>query len=64
MRYVPLGYGSACVPKILGTYEKEISSTLEALLELEFDVIVVVGAAEGFYPVGFALKTKAQIISI
>jgi hypothetical protein len=63
MRYVPLSYGNACVPKILGTYEKEISSALEALLELEFDVIVVVGAAEGFYPVAFALKTKAQIIS-
>ena len=31
------------------------------LLQLNFDLVVIVGAAEGFYPVGFALKTNSEI---
>jgi hypothetical protein len=62
MRYTAeRDYGGVWFPKILGTYEKEIHGTLDRLLQLKFDLIVVVGAAEGFYPVGFALRTNSEI---
>jgi hypothetical protein len=61
MRYTELSYGGVNFPKILGIYEKELHGTLERLLQLKFDLVVVVGAAEGFYPVGFALRTNSEI---
>ena len=62
MRYtVGRNYGGVWFPKILGTYEKEIHGILDRFLRLKFDLIVVVGAAEGFYPVGFALRTNSEI---
>ena len=61
MRYTDLNYHGVRFPQILGTYEKEIHETLNRFLQLKFDLIVVVGAAEGFYPVGFALRTNSEI---
>ena len=62
MQYVEQSSGSVWLPKLLGTYEQELAPHLEPLLRQNFDVIVVAGAAEGYYAVGFALKSNAQKI--
>lgn len=46
--------GSAYVPKILGTYELELCDVIEHLIKLRPKKILVIGAAEGYYAVGFA----------
>jgi len=53
-------FGSAFLPKILGTYEKEISSLVQSLLNSNYDIVLDVGCAEGYYAVGFAKFGKAR----
>lgn len=47
---------SAKYPKLLGTYECELHPILEALLSRTYDCFVNVGAADGYYTVGLALR--------
>jgi hypothetical protein len=48
---------SSLSPKLLGTYEKELHAPIERLLTKgNYDVIVDVGVAEGYYAVGLALR--------
>ena len=55
---------SAYYPKILGTYEMELIPVINAFIEKGYCHIVDVGAADGFYAVGFALKSpKSKIIA-
>jgi hypothetical protein len=56
MRYVDRSYGSAYWPKLLGTYELELHTTLAELLAGEFATVLVAGAAEGYYAVGMATR--------
>lgn len=44
------------LPKYLGTYEMELMPALEQLFARNFATVIDVGAAEGYYAVGFALK--------
>jgi len=54
--------GSRLLPKLLGSYERELHATIEALLQIPFDQIVDIGCAEGYYAVGLALRCpSAQI---
>jgi len=55
LRYVDRACGSALVPKIAGTYEKELHPIFPLLLADNPDVFVDVGAAEGYYAVGAAV---------
>jgi hypothetical protein len=64
MKYVSESIESAHYPKLLGTYELELHSVITELCNTNFDTIVNVGAGEGYYSTGFALKNqKAQIIA-
>lgn len=54
MHYVVEAVGSSLLPKLIGSYEKEISSIFEALRNRKVNVIFDIGAAEGYYAVGFA----------
>lgn len=47
--------GSALAPKLLGTYERELHPWISNALDDPYDCVIDVGAAEGFYAVGFAL---------
>ncbi len=49
-------YGSALYPKLTGTYESELHETIEIACQRQYDVIVDIGCAEGFYAVGLALR--------
>lgn len=63
MSYVRASFGGAYHPKLLGTYEKELWDVLEAVRSVSPDVIVNVGAAEGYYAVGLALTIpEARVI--
>lgn len=42
--------------KILGTYENELHPTLEIILSNQYDLIVDIGAAEGYYLIGLGRK--------
>jgi hypothetical protein len=64
MRYVDNSVGSAYLPKLLGIYERELTPCVEAICSERFSHIVDVGAAEGYYAVGLALRNRgAQIIA-
>lgn len=54
--------GSAIFPKILGSYESELHESIEALINKNFDTIIDIGCAEGYYAIGFALRNKAAKI--
>lgn len=56
MKYLGASVGSQYFPKILGTYEKELHSTIEKLGSMHFDHVVNVGAGEGYYAVGLARR--------
>jgi hypothetical protein len=56
MKFIASGPGSAHYAKVLGTYEMELSPIVERLCTLGYVSIVDVGAAEGYYAVGFALR--------
>ena len=52
-----------CLPaKLLGSYERELHPAVERLIARNFSTIVNVGAAEGYYAVGLALRTPAARI--
>lgn len=45
--------GSALWPKLLGTYEQELHSIIDPLLERPYRAVIDWGCAEGYYLVGF-----------
>lgn len=47
------------LPKLLGTYEKEIHPEIENILSRGFSSFVDVGTAEGYYAVGIGLRRRA-----
>lgn len=47
---------SALYPKLLGTYEFELAGTITAAIARKYKTLVDVGAADGYYAVGFAFK--------
>lgn len=55
-RYVDRAIGSAYIPKLLGIYERELNSVIEKACRLGLDLIVDLGAAEGYYAVGMARR--------
>jgi hypothetical protein len=54
MSFLPLARGSTPIPKVLGTYEKELHPIVERLAREPCDVLVDVGSAEGYYAVGLS----------
>lgn len=48
--------GSALLPKLLGSYERELHSSIEELLQNNYSDVVDVGCAEGYYAVGLAVR--------
>jgi hypothetical protein len=55
---------SALYPKLLGTYENELANEVAAALSKRPPVVVDIGAADGYYAVGFALRNpETQVIA-
>ena len=49
-------------PKLIGSYECELFDILNKLLHYNFKNVINVGCAEGYYAVGFALKSNVEKI--
>jgi hypothetical protein len=62
MRYIPQAFCSEVLPKIVGTYESELIPAIETICESGCDRIVDIGAAEGYYAVGMALRNPESRI--
>ncbi len=62
MRYISVAYCSEVLPKLLGTYECELVPAIEAICGAGCDRIVDIGAAEGYYAVGMALRNPEAMI--
>jgi Met-10+ like-protein len=56
MRYIAKSHHSQLIPKWLGIYERELIGAVEEAIGLQPDTVVDVGAAEGYYAVGLALR--------
>lgn len=63
--YLPRNSGATyLLPKLLGTYELELSESIERFVKLNVRSIVVIGAAEGYYAVGLAHRlANANVIA-
>lgn len=55
MRCADASVCSAWTPKILGTYEKELHEVFEGIFTREYECVIDIGAAEGYYAIGLAL---------
>lgn len=57
-------HGSKLLPKLLGTYESELSGYFESWRNTPFHTIVDIGCAEGYYAVGLArLFPQSSIVA-
>lgn len=54
MEYIDASYASVLEPKLLGIYERELSDVISQLMRTPFEQVIDIGAAEGYYAVGFA----------
>jgi hypothetical protein len=54
LSYVGEAVGSALIPKLLGTYERELGPVVDEIVRGRFEEIIDIGAAEGYYAVGLA----------
>jgi hypothetical protein len=52
MKYAPKAICGAINPKLLGSYEKELIPVLGKISALSTDLLIDIGAAEGYYAVG------------
>lgn len=58
MRYIDQSIGSSYGPKLLGTYEKELLPIFSDIISQSYDKMIDVGAAEGYYAIGYCTKTS------
>jgi hypothetical protein len=63
MRYLSRASEGAYIPKLLGIYERELHYWIESMCASDPDLILNIGAAEGYYAVGMARRSKAKLIA-
>ncbi|HEV3459559.1 MAG TPA: hypothetical protein VHG32_23660 [Thermoanaerobaculia bacterium] len=59
MRYLPFAGGSGLLPKLVGSYEMELHAAVAESMARRPVRLINVGAAEGYYAVGYALRVPA-----
>jgi SAM-dependent methyltransferase len=50
--------------KLLGLYECELFSSIEQVIDSRPDLVLNIGSAEGFYGIGFGMRTDAQVVLV
>ena len=50
------------IAKFIGTYERELVPIFNKMVNQSFDTVVDIGAAEGYYAIGMALKSENSVI--
>ena len=62
LKYPPQSLLSrAGIPKLLGTYESELHPIIQGITPRQYDRIIDIGSAEGFYAVGLARLTGTTV---
>lgn len=56
MKYLTQAAGSALMPKLLGCYEAELHPVIEMAAAENYDTVIDVGCAEGYYANGLAMR--------
>jgi predicted RNA methylase len=51
------------VPRLLGSYESELHDVIGIALGEQYDRVIDIGTAEGYYAVGFALKGRSPVVT-
>jgi Ribosomal protein L11 methyltransferase (PrmA) len=62
MKYAAMSSGSLLSPKVIGSYESPIHSWIMDTIRHDYDTILNVGCGEGYYAVGFSLKSPSSRI--
>jgi hypothetical protein len=63
LNYMSESVGSELAPKLLGTYEKELTPVIDSVPSLPYDMIIDIGAAEGYYAVGLAKVSSGAAVT-
>ena len=64
MRHIGRSHLSALTPKLLGVYERELHGFIEQAIAFPFQTVVDIGAVEGYYAVGLAMRMRgARVIA-
>lgn len=64
LQYVRQAVCSSLCPKLLGTYELELYPAIDALIDSRPRNIIIIGAAEGYYACGLAMRLpEARVIA-
>lgn len=63
MLYASKACASAHSAKLLGTYERELLPALTEICHQNFDIVVHIGAAEGYYAIGLAKLTGVRTVA-
>lgn len=56
MKYVETAVGSELIPKLIGSYEMELSGIIEKIARDNYETVLDIGCAEGYYVVGLAMQ--------
>lgn len=54
--------GSTLVPKLIGSYEKEIHTFIDRICNVPYTAIVDIGCAEGYYAIGLAMRISGATV--
>ncbi|HAF25555.1 MAG TPA: hypothetical protein DCK93_22045 [Blastocatellia bacterium] len=63
LKYIDYSVASVYIPKLLGIYEQELHVAIERGCSLGIDHVIDIGAAEGYYAVGMALRLPHAAIT-
>lgn len=58
MHYIRSVPGTKLLPKLIGSYEKELWPAIEQIVSYQPDLVVDIGSAEGYYVVGLAYRLQ------
>ena len=64
LQYIDNSVGSTLPPKLMGTYERELIWVIDEMISTEPDIIIDIGAAEGYYAVGLAMLYQMPELSL
>jgi hypothetical protein len=56
LKFPPAAFGHNLVPKLMGVYELQLHAAVEAAISRRPAHVIDIGAAEGYYAAGFALR--------
>jgi hypothetical protein len=63
LKYLKItSFHSTQFPKLLGSYERELHPTIEAICRAGYSQFIDIGCAEGYYAVGFAVRNPGATI--